>query len=112
VPETLPQQDRHSGGFRASTAARREVLRNRRYVGYLIVSGTATGAVCGYVATSAFVLQSMNGMSPIGYWIDFAANAAGMTVAALTAARLAGRAVTRQVILSASSPPWPPGSPC
>ena len=49
--------------------------------------------------TSAFVLQSMNGLSPIAYSVDFAANAAGMTVAALLAARLAGRVATRTVIL-------------
>ena len=35
------------------------------------------GAMFAYVATSAFVLQSMNGLSPIMYSIDFAANAAG-----------------------------------
>ena len=58
------------------------------------------GALFAYVATSAFVLQSMNGLSPIGYSIDFAANAAGMTLAALVAARLAGRIATRSVILA------------
>ena len=73
--------------------------RNRRYVGYLVVSGSAMGALFAYVATSAFVLQSMNGLSPIAYSIDFAANAAGMTIAALVAARLAGRVATRTVIL-------------
>jgi DHA1 family bicyclomycin/chloramphenicol resistance-like MFS transporter len=57
------------------------------------------GALFAYVATSAFVLQSMNGLSPIAYSIDFAANAAGMTLAALVAARLAGRVSTRRVIL-------------
>jgi DHA1 family bicyclomycin/chloramphenicol resistance-like MFS transporter len=41
----------------------------------------------------------MNGLSPIAYSIDFAANAAGMTLAALVAARLAGRVSTRRVIL-------------
>ena len=99
VPETLPVQSRHAGGMRAFATASRQVLRNRRFVGYVVVSGSAMGAVFAYVATSAFVLQSMNGMSPIGYSIDFAANAAGMTVAALVAARLAGRVATRRVIL-------------
>jgi DHA1 family bicyclomycin/chloramphenicol resistance-like MFS transporter len=75
------------------------VLRNRSYVGYLLVAGSAMGALFAYVATSAFVLQSMNGLSPIAYSIDFAANAAGMTLAALVAARLAGRVSTRMVIL-------------
>jgi uncharacterized protein (TIGR02611 family) len=41
----------------------------------------------------------MNGMSPITYSVDFAANACAMTVAALAAARLAGRVATRKVIL-------------
>jgi MFS transporter, DHA1 family, multidrug resistance protein len=54
---------------------------------------------CSPVATSAFALQSMNGISPLAYSIDFAANAAGMTVASLIAARLAGRIATRTVIL-------------
>src|SRR4051812_49893644 len=99
VPETLPRRRRHSGGLRTFAIAGREVLRNRSYVGYLVVAGSAMGALFAYVATSAFVLQSMNGLSPIVYSIDFAANAAGMTIAALVAARLAGRVATRKVIL-------------
>lgn len=100
VPESLPKQRRHGGGLRAFARAGRDVLAQRRYVGYVLVSGSAMGAVFAYVATSAFVLQSMNGMSPIAYSIDFAANAAGMTAAALVAARLAGRVTTRKVILT------------
>jgi DHA1 family bicyclomycin/chloramphenicol resistance-like MFS transporter len=99
VPESLPPERRHGGGLRAIAVAGRQVLGRRRYVGYLVVSGSAMGALFAYVATSAFVLQSMNGMSPIAYSVDFAANAGGMTVAALVAARLAGRVATRKVIL-------------
>jgi DHA1 family bicyclomycin/chloramphenicol resistance-like MFS transporter len=99
VPETLPPARRHGGGLGTFGRAAGQVLRNRHYVGYLVVSGSAMGALFAYVATSAFVLQSMNGLSPIGYSIDFAANAGGMTVAALVAARLAGRVATRNVIL-------------
>jgi DHA1 family bicyclomycin/chloramphenicol resistance-like MFS transporter len=100
VPETLPPSRRHGGGLRTFARAGREVLHNRHYVGYVVVSGSAMGALFAYVATSAFVLQSMNGMSPLGYSIDFAVNAGGMTLAALTAARLAGRVATRKVILA------------
>ncbi|GAA3550853.1 multidrug effflux MFS transporter [Microlunatus spumicola] len=99
VPETLPPGRRHGGGLRTFVSAGREVLRNRRYVGYLVVAGSAMGALFAYVATSAFVLQSMNGLSPVAYSVDFAANAGGMTLAALVAARLAGRVATRPVIL-------------
>jgi DHA1 family bicyclomycin/chloramphenicol resistance-like MFS transporter len=99
VPETLPRERRHGGGLRAFGTAGREVLRNRPYVGYVLVSGSSMGAVFAYVATSAFVLQSMNGLSPLVYSVDFAVNAGGMTLAALLAARLAGRVATRTVIV-------------
>jgi MFS transporter, DHA1 family, multidrug resistance protein len=99
VPESLPPGRRHGGGLRAFAVAGRQVLGQRRYVGYLVVSGSAMAALFAYVATSAFVLQSMNGLSPIAYSVDFAANAGGMTIAALVAARLAGRVATRTVIL-------------
>lgn len=100
VPETLPPARRHGGGLRDFLVAGRQVLGHRSYVGYLVVAGSAMGALFAYVATSAFVLQSMNGLSPIAYSVDFAANAAGMTLAALVAARLAGRVATRRVILA------------
>jgi DHA1 family bicyclomycin/chloramphenicol resistance-like MFS transporter len=100
VPESLPRERRHAGGLRNFLTAGRTVLGNREYVGYLVVAGAAMGALFAYVATSTFVLQSMNGLSPIAYSIDFAANAAGMTLAALIAARLAGRVNTRKVILT------------
>ncbi|MEU4621940.1 multidrug effflux MFS transporter [Actinoplanes sp. NPDC023801] len=100
VPESLPPRRRHGGGLRAFAVAGRHVLTRRRYVGYVLVSGSGMGAIFAYVATSAFVLQSMNGLSPVAYSIDFAANAAGMTLAALVAARFAGRVATRKVILA------------
>lgn len=98
VPETLPLEERHGGGLRTFAVAGRQVLRNRGYVGYVLVAGSSMGAIFAYVSTSAFVLQSMNGLSPIVYSVDFAANAGGMTIAALVAARLAGRVATRQII--------------
>lgn len=100
VPESLPPARRHAGGLRSFLVAGRVVLGNREYVGYLVVAGAAMGALFAYVATSAFILQTMNGLSPIAYSIDFAANAGGMTVAALIAARLAGRVSTRKLILT------------
>ncbi|HEU5485126.1 MAG TPA: MFS transporter, partial [Microlunatus sp.] len=100
VPETLTRKRRHAGGLRSFAVAGRQLLRNRRYVGYVVVAGAAMGSIFAYVSTSAFVLQSMNGLTPIAYSIDFAANAAGMTIAAMVAARLAGRVATRKIILA------------
>ena len=99
VPESLPAEKRHAGGLREFGHAARTVLSNRRFVGYVVVASSAFIALFAYVATSAFILQNMNGLSPVAYSIVFAANAGGMTIAALISARLAGRVPTRRVIL-------------
>jgi MFS transporter, DHA1 family, multidrug resistance protein len=99
VPESLPVGRRHGGGLGRLLGATGQVLRTRVFTGHLVVFAFSMGTTFAYVATSAFVLQSMNGLSPVEYSIDFAANAAGMTVAALVAARLAGRVRTRSIVL-------------
>ncbi|SLJ90606.1 multidrug effflux MFS transporter [Arthrobacter sp. P2b] len=100
VSETLPPKKRHAGGLREFGRAAKAVLSNRRFVGYVVVASSAFIALFAYVATSAFILQNMNGLSPVAYSIVFAANAGGMTIAALVSARLAGRVPTRRVILT------------
>jgi DHA1 family bicyclomycin/chloramphenicol resistance-like MFS transporter len=67
VPETLPAKQRKSGGLQHLREAASHVLRARGFVGYLIVMALSMGVTFAYVATSAFVLQSMNGLSPITY---------------------------------------------
>ncbi|MGZ0147413.1 multidrug effflux MFS transporter [Kribbella sp. WER1] len=91
VPETLRQPGR-------SARWSADVLRNRAFTGYLVVFAFSMGTIFAYVATSAFVLQSMNGLSPIAYSVDFAANAVGLTLATLAAARLADRIPTRVLV--------------
>jgi DHA1 family bicyclomycin/chloramphenicol resistance-like MFS transporter len=98
VPESLPADRRHSGGLRQLRGAAAHVLRSRGFVGYLVVMAFSMGVTFAYVATSAFVLQSMNGLSPVTYSLVFAANAVGLTLATLVAARLAGKVSTRAVI--------------
>ncbi|HEU4666642.1 MAG TPA: MFS transporter [Arthrobacter sp.] len=99
VPESLPPEKRHPGGLAEFGRGANSVLLNRRFVGYVVAS-SAFVALFAYVATSAFILQGMNGLSPVTYSIVFAANACGMTIAALVSARLAGRVPTRKVILA------------
>lgn len=98
VPESLPADRRHGEGLRQLRDAAGHVLRSRGFVGYLVVMALSMGVTFAYVATSAFVLQSMNGLSPVVYSVDFAANAVGLTVATLAAARLAETVSTRKVI--------------
>ena len=98
VPETLPASRRHGGALAQLADSTGQVLRRRAFVGYLLVFAFSMGTIFAYVATSAFVLQSMNGLSPVVYSLDFACNAVGLTVATLLAARLAGRVPTRMIV--------------
>jgi len=98
IPESLPPDRRHDGGLNQLGRTAGRVIGNWSFVGYLIVVAFSMGIIFAYVATSAFILQSMNGLSPILYSVDFAANAVGLALATLLAARLAGRVPTRIVI--------------
>ena len=98
IPESLPAGKRHRGGLTSLARAAREVTGNRAFVGHLVVMALSMGVTFAYVASSAFVLQGMNGLSPVQYSAVFAANAVGLTVATLAAARLAGRVPTRTVV--------------
>ncbi|MFT4110955.1 multidrug effflux MFS transporter [Propionicimonas sp.] len=98
IPETLPAERRHGGGLTRLAASTKAVLSHRGYVGYLIVMAFSMGVTFAYVATSAFVLQSMNGLSPILYSVAFATNAVGLMAGTLTAGWLVGRVRTRAVI--------------
>ncbi|HEY3409024.1 MAG TPA: Bcr/CflA family efflux MFS transporter, partial [Propionicimonas sp.] len=98
VPETLPAGRRHAGGLKQLGHAARQVLGRPRFVAYLVVMAFSMGVTFAYVATSAFILQSMNGLSPMVYSILFAGNAVGLALATLAAGRMAGRVPTRTVI--------------
>lgn len=98
VPETLPPERRQSGGLGRLVHAAGEVLGRPRFVAYLVVMAFSMGVTFAYVATSAFILQSMNGLSPMTYSIVFAGNAVGLALATLAAGKLAGRVRTCTVI--------------
>jgi len=99
VPETLPADRRHGGGRPRLRHAARQVLGRPRFVAYLMVTAFSMGVTFAYVATSAFILQSMNRLSPMTYSILFAANAVGLALTTLAAGRMAGRVRTRTVIM-------------
>jgi DHA1 family bicyclomycin/chloramphenicol resistance-like MFS transporter len=98
VPESLAVERRHAGGLQRLRHSVGHVLGRPGFVGYLVVMAFSMGVTFAYVATSASVLQSMNGLSPTMYAVDFALNAVGLTLATFAAARMAGRVPTRTVI--------------
>ena len=99
VPESLTPDNRHPGGLAQIGRALGRVLRNRPFVGYLVAFAASMGATFAYVATSAYLLQEMHGLTPVLYSVDFALNALGLALTTLLSARLAGRVATRTLII-------------
>jgi DHA1 family bicyclomycin/chloramphenicol resistance-like MFS transporter len=89
--ETLPPEERRSGGFADVRATTRELLGDRVFVGYLIVLAFSFGAMFAYIAGSAFVVEDIHGGSPQLYGAIFALNGAGIVGASLLNRRLLPR---------------------
>jgi DHA1 family bicyclomycin/chloramphenicol resistance-like MFS transporter len=78
LPETLPPPERRRGGLRATAQVMRELLVDRRFVGYALAAGLVFAAMFSYIAGSPFVLQQSYKLSPQLYGVVFGVNALGI----------------------------------
>jgi DHA1 family bicyclomycin/chloramphenicol resistance-like MFS transporter len=99
LSETLPSARRQSGGLVASLRAFRDLLLNRRVMGYAFASGFAFAAGIVYISISPFILQNIYGVSPQQIGIVFGVNAFGLVIMAQVGGRLVGR-VESQTLLA------------
>jgi MFS transporter, DHA1 family, multidrug resistance protein len=97
--ETLPTSRRQRGGISASLRAFRDLLTDRRFVGYAASSGLAFAAGIVYISVSPFILQNIYGVSPQLLGILFGINALGLVIMSQVSARLVGR-VSSQTLLA------------
>lgn len=91
VHETLPRERRHRGGTRETLRALRRVARDRTFAPYCVAFSFGSGAIFAYIAASAFVLQSVYGLSAQAFSLVFAVNALAMVAAAQVGSRLVAR---------------------
>lgn len=80
VAETHPKERRTTGGTSAMLREAGNVLRNRRYVGFLLAYAFAFGVMFAYISASPFVLQNVHGLSTSWYTAVFTANALGLVI--------------------------------
>jgi DHA1 family bicyclomycin/chloramphenicol resistance-like MFS transporter len=99
MDETLPVARRQSGGLAATLRAFRDLLLDRRFVGYAFASGFAFAAAIIYISVSPFILQNFYGVSPQQIGILFGINALGLVIMAQVSGRLVGR-VSSQTLLA------------
>ncbi len=97
--ETLPASRRQRGGLAASVGAFRNLLTDRRFVGYALSCGFAFTACIIYISVSPFVLQNIYGISPQLLGILFGINALGIVILAQINSQFVGR-VSSQTLLT------------
>ncbi|MCR6629675.1 MAG: Bcr/CflA family multidrug efflux MFS transporter [Magnetospirillum sp.] len=78
LPETLPPERRHGGGWRAALDSFVGVLRDRVFLTNSGIAGLAFAAMFAYIAGSPFVLQRIYGLSAQDFAMVFGANALGL----------------------------------
>ena len=78
------------GGFAQTARDYRTLLRDRRFVGAVLVSGFAYAALFAYLAGATYVLQGIYGLTPQQYALAFGLNSAGFMVFGWLAARAHG----------------------
>ncbi|STC68537.1 multidrug effflux MFS transporter [Corynebacterium pilosum] len=77
VPETLPKEERSTGGVRASLRDVGTLLKKPAYMAPLTVFVATFAVMFAYIAASSFVLQRIGSLGQVGYSVVFTVNALG-----------------------------------
>lgn len=75
LPETLPPPRRRPTGVGSTLRTYRRLLRDRTFVGLVLVAGLAMAGLFGYITGSSFVLQQQFGLDQQQFGLMFGAGA-------------------------------------
>ena len=89
--ETLPADRRIAGGLGATFTGFGRLMRDRVFLGAVLITGFVNAALFAYLSGATFVLQGIYGLSPQAYSLAFGLNSLGFMVCGF----LAGRATER-----------------
>jgi MFS transporter, DHA1 family, multidrug resistance protein len=81
LPETLPPHRRVTSGIAGTMRTYRALLRDRTFVGLILVAGLAMSAVMSYVSGASFVFQEQFGLDQQQFGLAFSSGAIWMIVA-------------------------------
>ncbi|MFI7211493.1 multidrug effflux MFS transporter [Micromonospora maritima] len=100
LPETLPPARRRRGGVVATVSLYGSLLRDRVFVGLVLVAGLAMAALFAYVAGSSFVLQQGYGLDEQQFGLAFGAGAVGLIGATQYNVRLLRRHPPQRILVA------------
>ncbi|MEU2614701.1 multidrug effflux MFS transporter [Micromonospora sp. NPDC007271] len=99
--ETLPPERRRRGGVTATLRDYGTLLRDRTFVGLVLVTGLAMAALFAYVAGSSFVFQQRYGLDEQQFGLAFGAGAVGLITATQLNVRLLRRYSPQRILVTA-----------
>jgi len=99
LPETLPLNQRMTGGIRETLSTFRRLLRDRNFMGFALAQALVFAAMFAYIAGSPFVLQNIYGVSPQLFSLFFAINGFGIIIAGQLTGRLASKVGEKRLFL-------------
>jgi DHA1 family bicyclomycin/chloramphenicol resistance-like MFS transporter len=101
LPETLPPHRRLSSGVAGTLRTYRGLLRDRTFVGLVLVAGLAMSAVMSYVSGASFVFQEQFGLDQQQFGLAFSSGAIWLILASQLNPVLLRRFEPRQLLLGA-----------
>ncbi|MGY1615991.1 multidrug effflux MFS transporter [Geodermatophilus sp. SYSU D00691] len=102
LPETLPPARRRSGGIAGTVRTYGMLLRDRSYVGLVVVAGLTMAALFTYVSGSSFVYQRQFGLDEQEFGLLFGAGAVWLIAATQLNPLLLRRWSPAQILLTAT----------
>ncbi|WP_411954249.1 multidrug effflux MFS transporter [Alkalibacillus sp. S2W] len=88
--ESLPQEERSSGGLKSTVQMFTALIKHRRYMGFALIQGFASAAMFSYISGSSFILQDIFNLSPQVYAMLFGMNAVGFISMSQVVGRYSG----------------------
>jgi DHA1 family bicyclomycin/chloramphenicol resistance-like MFS transporter len=101
LPETLPPHRRVTSGLAGTLRTYRGLLRDRTFVGLVLVAGLAMSAVMSYVSGASFVFQEQFGLNQQQFGITFSSGAIWLILASQLNPVLLRRFQPQQLLLGA-----------
>ena len=98
VPESLPANQRRTGGLLATYRPLGGLVSSRRYVGFLLAFVFGFSAMISYITASPFVGQNVLGMPPLIYAFGFSASGVALVLSNIANARVAPRVGARRML--------------
>jgi DHA1 family bicyclomycin/chloramphenicol resistance-like MFS transporter len=106
LKESLPAHKRSENSIILTFLKFAKLIRNRRFMGCVLVQSFNTAALFAYISGSSFVMQEIFGVSPQMFSLIFAVNGVGLIAASLIVRRLIERISEKRLLVSGILIAW------